>query len=1196
MEGNVHGVMSELFSALTRELRDFLERILPKLSDNWWQDYVLAELSLQQVQIVSKNRLSELSGLDLAALLRVLDRNWFEVSRVEFLPPGTRNFVKEMQTIRNRWAHISSEDKSCDDLYRDMDTVQRLATAINANQHFIDKLAVEKQKTLGVQEKVNQERVAASFVSKQDTSTEFQAGDIVYLLSNPALSGAVVGVTLGIPENRYQVFIDSVIKDFYASQLQGKKNPTTQSAGLTSLLQFHAYLSALQIRHPGLSTLYSLNAARIDFIPYQFRPVLKFIRSDRPRLLIADGVGVGKTIEAGLILRELQARHNIKSVLIICPRPLVTERKWESEMKRFDERFTHLDGKTLRYCLNETDLEGEWPDQHAKTIIPYSLFDETLLQGSGTSAGRHKKKRQGLLELNPPPRFDLVIVDETHHIKNPNTFAHKGVRFFCDNAEAVVFLTATPIMLGSHDLFTQLNILRPDLVIDEQSFDHMAAPNPHINRAIDAARAAGEGWQETVCIALSEAASTTWGQNVLIHDPEFIRVGSLLESRPLQPEDRVAVVDDLEQMLTFSGMISRTRRRDIADFTVRKPVTVTVEFTAQQQKLHDDLLTVQQGILSLLHFTTNIKFLMTTIRRQAASCLFGLAPLLQNILTRRLDELEWDEVDDFFTPPDAKMIDKIETQILEVIEQAENLDPVDPKLEALQKIIAEKQQAKNKRIILFSSFRHTLAYLFKQLSADGVRVAMVHGGTPDDERVELRKKFQLDHDEQDALDVLLFSEIGCEGLDYQFCDCMVNYDLPWNPMRVEQRIGRIDRNGQKSESVLIYNLITPGTVDAEIYERCLMRIGVFNSALGAGEEILGEIAKEINDIAVDTTLTDHQREEKLQQIADNEIRLIQEQQQLEDKQADFFGLRLPYEQTQRDIDSATSYWLSPQALENLVTLYLQKLAGKEQEYLLGEKALKTLRVSQDIRNLLLKDFQMLEVKSGKTHKEWADWLKGKTPTIKLTFDAACASDNPDAAFINPLHPLIRQSAKALEPEEKIVTALEVWDDSVPAGNYPFVIYQWQFHGVREDLVLYPVCDSPELRERIADLLPQGRSINTVEQDIPDQSVFDALDALHYALWHKARSDHQERTKRLAEHRRESLTASHNARVAMFREQLVQATDEKIRRMRQSQLDSANADYERRVQELEQAITQTDITAQPVAYGVIHVKQGYNDGK
>jgi SNF2 family DNA or RNA helicase len=109
----------------------------------------------------------------------------------------------------------------------------------------------------------------------------------------------------------------------YASQLK-PEDVSDDEPEFFPCEQFHAYLTALQIRYPGLSTLYSLNAARVDFIPYQFRPVLRFIRSDRPRLLIADGVGVGKTIEAGLILRELQARRDIRSVLIVCPRPLVT--------------------------------------------------------------------------------------------------------------------------------------------------------------------------------------------------------------------------------------------------------------------------------------------------------------------------------------------------------------------------------------------------------------------------------------------------------------------------------------------------------------------------------------------------------------------------------------------------------------------------------------------------------------------------------------------------------------------------------------------------------------------------------------------------------------------------------------------------------------------------------------------------------
>jgi ATP-dependent helicase HepA len=105
--------------------------------------------------------------------------------------------------------------------------------------------------------------------------------------------------------------------------------------------------------------------------------VLKLIQADRPRLLIADEVGVGKTIEAGLILKELQARRDIRSVLVICPKPLVAERKWLEELKRFDEQFVHLDGSALRYCLDETHLDGIWPQQHTRAILPYSLLDET---------------------------------------------------------------------------------------------------------------------------------------------------------------------------------------------------------------------------------------------------------------------------------------------------------------------------------------------------------------------------------------------------------------------------------------------------------------------------------------------------------------------------------------------------------------------------------------------------------------------------------------------------------------------------------------------------------------------------------------------------------------------------------------------------------------------------------------------------
>jgi len=1175
--------LSILLQKATKHIAKYLERVLPSLFDSWWKDAVVDKLSFQQQRRVEQKGIVSLSSLDLAALLRVLDQNWYRISMKMNLSPESRHFVKEMQTVRNRWAHAGTEGFPLEDVYRDMDTMQRFATVIEAEEAFIQEIRTTKTSLL-------ESRVTS--ISKapanEAQTAEFEPGQIVFLKSNPEIKGAVVSIMQGKPENRYNVFIDGQTRIFYASQIQAENRKDKDSIVLPCH-KFHSYLTALQIRHPGLSTLYSLNAARVDFIPYQFRPVLKFIRSDRPRLLIADGVGVGKTIEAGLILRELQARRDVRSILIVCPRPLVTERKWQIEMKRFEERFAHLDGRTLRFCINEMDLEGVWPEQYQKAIIPYSLFDEALLYGT-TPDGKRKRKK-GLLDLDPPPRFDLVIVDEAHHIRNSDTYSHKAVRFFCDHAEAVLFLTATPIQMGSYDLFVLLNVLRPDLIIDKESFEHMAEPNLFINRAVDFARAQGAGWAPKAAEALDEAAATTWGRALLRNSPEFSRIRNQLSSGDIQSGARVQLITDLEALHTFAGIINRTRRRDIGDFTVRKPETVGIEFTPAQKKLHNDLLQIQAEIFSQIHGDTNVNFMMTTIRRQAASCLYGLVPFLQEILNRHVDELAWEEADNTGEAPSATMVEAIETRIKMILEQARNLDPEDPKLEALRKIFRNKQELPNNKVMLFSSFRHTLHYLYQHLKTDGFRVGLVHGGTPDEERIEFRNRFELGQKDDNALDVLLFSEIGCEGLDYQFCDCIVNYDLPWNPMRIEQRIGRIDRWGQKSESVAIFNLITPGTVDADIYERCLLRIGIFNNALGGSEEILGEISKEIRNIAENFNLSDVERREKLQQLADNQIRLIQEQQELEQKQVELFGIRLPEDQMKKEINEASSFWLSPKAIRNLITNYLQETFGKEQEFILGEKPLNTLRLSQEVRNRLLKDFQKLPRQNTSSCREWENWLKGGNPHLTLTFDAKCASQHPDAAFIMPLHPLVRQSSRAFDTTKRVVTTLKVKDESVPLGDYLFAIYQWRFYGIREDLVLCPVSSSEQVTPYLNKLLEKAKENLIDEDNIPEASVWDKLDAHHYKLWSEAREKHQRQTQKLAQYRRESLTTSHRARIALLKDQLNQATDEKIRRMRQSQIDSAEADYARRIQELDIAIERADITAQPVAYGVIQVDGG-----
>ena len=1022
----------------------------------------------------------------------------------------------------------------------------------------------------------------------EEPLTELAPGQIVVLRSNPSIKGAVIAVTPGLPESRVNVFMEGSVQSYYTSQLKAEEQ--LDDVQFLSAEQFHAYLTALQIRHPSLSTLYSLNAARVDFIPYQFRPVLRFIRSDRPRLLIADGVGVGKTIEAGLILRELQARREIRSVLIICPRPLVTERKWESEMKRFEERFTPLDGRTLRYCISEMDLEGAWPEQYQKVILPYSLFDEALLYGSGINDRRSPRK--GLLDLDPPPRFDLVIVDEAHHIRNQETYTHRAVRFFCDHAEAAVFLTATPIQLGSHDLFVLLNTLRPDLILDQESFAHMSEPNPFINKAVSHVRAQELEWAERASHALGQAALTDWGRAILNNNPAFSRIRRRTAEGCVTEDERIQLIRDIEALHTFSGIINRTRRRDIGEFTVRKPETVAVEFTESQKRLHDDLLLAQAEIFSRLHGDISVNFMMTTIRRQAASCLFGLGPFLEDILNRHIDELEWTEADNMAPVLRSDAVVSIQSQIQDVLEQARALDPVDPKYERLLNIVRDKQNLPNNKVMLFSSFRHTLHYLYERLKADGLRVGMLHGGTPDEERLVFRNRFEMPREDSNTLDILLFSEIGCEGLDYQFCDCIVNYDLPWNPMRVEQRIGRIDRVGQKSESIAIVNLITPGTVDADIYERCLKRIGVFESAIGSGEEILGDITREIRNIAENYTLSEEERRDKLQQLADNKIRLVQEQEALEQRQMELFGIRLPEDRMKREIEDASSYWLISASIYRLVALYLQQACGRDQEFILGERPLKTLRLSQDAREILLRDLQSLPRQNATAYREWENWLKGADQHLAITFESHCATEHPEAAFVMPLHPLVTQAAAALltDTDQRAVARLKVQTNEVPAGRYEFVIYQWQFHGIREDQVLKPIASLDVLTPHLDRLLENAVDVATDEQGDSNFAAWDELEAQHYQQWSAARAEHQQRTQELAAYRRESLTTSHKARIGLLDEQLEQANDKKIRRMRQSQIDSAEADYARRIEELDRAIQRADVVHEPVAYGVLIVEE------
>ena len=584
--------MNDLIQIAAVELARFLGANLPALSEAWWQQHVVDRLSFQQQRMVQERGVTTLAQLDFAALLRVLDQNWYELSSKLALPNEGRNWVKELQTVRNKWAHLSATAMPPSEIYRDADTLGRLLKLIGAAPAALT--AVEAAKAAALRELTAQTQrqadpatesrapvvtpesntmmptPAAAAETPPRHAALFNVGDMVALRSEPANEMPVIEVLSGAGEPRYRVFRNNARAVYYESQLQAVV-AQAEERQILSAEELRAHLTALQLRSPSTAHLYSLRSGRITFVPYQYRPVLKLIRADRPRLLIADEVGVGKTIEAGLIIKELRARMDLASVLIICPKPLVAERKWFVEMKRFDEHFAALDGPLLRHCVRETHLDGEWPEQYAKAILPFSLFDGDMLYGR---TGRGRSQEHGLLNLDPPPKFDLVIVDEAHHIRNTETYVHQGVRYFCDNAQAVLFLTRDAGPVGQPGPLRaperlaarpgdRPGQLRPDGRAESSHQRGRAALPPRRSRGGQAMPRLVSAGRRT-----PSGAGCSSGKR-----PVSSKSTIGCSDAPLDDADRVGLVRAIEEFYTFSPLINRTRRRDIGEFTTRKPET-----------------------------------------------------------------------------------------------------------------------------------------------------------------------------------------------------------------------------------------------------------------------------------------------------------------------------------------------------------------------------------------------------------------------------------------------------------------------------------------------------------------------------------------------------------------------------------------------------------------------------------------------
>ena len=1180
--------MNEYMFRLNQQIGGWLEKKLPKITDDWWQDLVFNNLSPLQREAVLRNDIHEIKGLDLAALLRVLDRNWFVITSTFFINNKERGNIRTMQEIRNTWAHITPNDISKARVIDDVNVIIALMQAFDASmkdtrdmENFI--FDVEEDKDIHAtpaKEPVKEAAPAAESPASVGQPEGIAVGSIVVLVSDPSVIGAVIGVS----GNKYSVLVNGKVQSYYKEQIQ-LQNAKEEHKYL-SLPKVRSALTAYQIHNPGSSNLYSLNSARIDFVPYQFRPALRMIQADSPRVLVADDVGVGKTIEAGLILKELEARSSLTSVLVICPRPLVAERKWQLEMKRFDEDFTQLDGRMLAECISETDRDGEWPERHSKTIIPYSLFGEDSIMGRGSRSGK-KHKDIGLSELDPLPHFDLVIVDEAHNIRNANTWAYRGVELFCRNADAVVFLTATPLQNSNNDLYTLLNLLRPDVIIDKDTFKTMSEPNAFINNLLRIVRNQEEGWQEAGKAEIANILGTTWGRNVIQHNPEFEKIFTFLDRTEVTRDERIEMIGKIESLHSFHTMINRTRRKDIEDFCIRRTQTVEVPFNGVQRDLYDALIEFESTALAQLHGSRSVRFMMCTIMRQAASCIYGLAPFMNDIVKRRLSQIQEDGE---FYEYDFELNSDEENSLFELADEIDKLSgdlpKDDPKFDRMLEVIQEKQTTDNNRVIIFSSFRHTLSYLRKKLTAQGIRVGQVDGSVPDEERFKLRQRFLLDRDNVNAVDVLLFSEVGCEGLDYQFCDTMINYDLPWNPMRIEQRIGRIDRRGQKSDTVKIYNMITQGTIDAVIYDRCLSKVGVFEASIGDCSEILGDISDQIFKIMLDPELTDEERQMKIEQMADNEVMKVQELHRLEQEEKSLYGFDLSKYMMDKDVQDAENAWINPQSLNELLNIFMDDYLGQG-EYLRGKQDGKTLRLAADKRQLLLDDLMKMPLSTNNhATKLWKAYLKSDKPVLSVTFESQYAKDNRDVTFFTQMHPFVAQAAAYESRNFPCDLAVRIADPEVEPGDYEFLIYAWRYVGLRPDIRLVAVSSNPAVEKNILNFIQYASEY--YEDDGAHQSSWDQMDDLHYKRWQDSKEQYSADVRDECEYRKEQLTHSFHQQEAIVRGQIESATDDKIKRMRIAQLENITKKYNAQTKKVDETVAKVDIHTNLLVRGVLHV--------
>lgn len=537
----------------------------------------------------------------------------------------------------------------------------------------------------------------------------------------------------------------------------GRKNfsEAFASARPASKTEYDLVLEAIQIRFKEtfdhllcLSTL-----SGIASLTYQEETARKVLKTFRGRALLADEVGMGKTIEACMVLKEYMMRQMVKSVLILVPTPLVSQ--WREELEtKFGMMFFSTDDPGAR-----SEGKAFWDHSHIVASINIAKSRKNFTAVTGRE-------------------YDLVIVDEAHHLKNKNTLNWKLVNAL--KKKFLLLLTATPVENNLLELYNLITLLKPGQLKTASAFKE-----------------------------------------------EFMTRGD-----PTDPRNRSRLKGLLDQV-----MIRNTRAVSNIQIPPRFAETIRISPTPHEIELYERVSELVRDINR--SNGTGKKMILQHLLTEAGSSPAAVEKTLSELLGKNdLTRAQQEEI---------RAVRNLTRSMGDTGKNEKALDLI---------------RALEDKVIIFVKYRATLDHLSGVLSWRRIPHSLFHGGMPNAKKDEAIEKFKT------GRKVLVTTELGGEGRNLQFCRRMINYDLPWNPMRIEQRIGRIHRIGQERE-VLIYNLCAAGTVEDYILEILDKKINMFEMVIGEIDMIIGRLRGEqdFSDIIYDIWVNSASEKERLKSFA-----------------------------------------------------------------------------------------------------------------------------------------------------------------------------------------------------------------------------------------------------------------------------------------------------------------------------------------